>query len=55
MGLRRHGRKTTWKTFLRAHWQVLGAVDFTTVELWTRDSLVMFHVLVAVRVSTHKV
>ncbi len=30
------GRKTTWKTFLKAHWEVLAAVDFTTVEVWTR-------------------
>ena len=28
-------RQTTWKTFLRAHWDVLGAIDFTTVEVWT--------------------
>lgn len=36
--LREHGiepapdrqRKTTWETFLKAHWEVLAAVDFTT-------------------------
>jgi putative transposase len=26
-------RKTSWKTFLKAHWEVLAAVDFTTVEV----------------------
>ena len=39
--LREHGiepdpdrqRTTTWKTFLKAHWEVLAAVDFTTVEV----------------------
>jgi hypothetical protein len=25
-------RQTTWQTFLQAHWDVLAAVDFTTVE-----------------------
>lgn len=28
-------QRTTWKTFIKAHWDVLGAVDFTTVEVWT--------------------
>ena len=28
-------RRTTWKTFLKSHWDVLGAIDFTTVEVWT--------------------
>ena len=28
-------RQTTWKTFLKSHWDVLGAIDFTTVEVWT--------------------
>src|SRR6185437_3108855 len=27
--------KTTWKTFIKAHWDVLAAIDFTTVEVWT--------------------
>jgi hypothetical protein len=46
--LREHGiepapqrqRKTTWKTFLKAHWDVLAAIDFTTVEVWTIKGLV---------------
>ena len=25
-------RQTTWRTFIRAHWAVLAAIDFTTVE-----------------------
>ena len=28
----RRRRQTTWKTFLKAHWDVLAAVDFTTVD-----------------------
>ncbi len=39
--LKRHGiepapdrkRKTTWTTFLKAHWECLGAIDFTTIEV----------------------
>lgn len=31
------GRKngTTWKEFLRTHWEVLAAADFFNVEVWT--------------------
>jgi putative transposase len=48
-------RKTTWKTFLKAHWEVLGAVDFTTIEVWTRGGLVTFYILVAMRVATRRI
>lgn len=61
--LRKHGvdpapdrqRTTTWKTFLRAHWEVLAAVDFTAVEVWTSGGLVTFYILVAMRVSTRRI
>ena len=41
--LREHGiepapertRQTTWHAFLKAHWDVLAAIDFTTIEVWT--------------------
>lgn len=26
-------RGTSWETFLKAHWETLGAIDFTTVEI----------------------
>ena len=29
-------RQTPWKTFLQSHWDVSGAIDFTTIEVWTR-------------------
>ena len=59
--LREHGiepaperqSKTTWKTFLKAHWETLGAVDFTTIEVWTRGGLVTFYILVAMRVEPY--
>jgi len=28
-------KKTTWEKFLKSHWEVMGAADFTTVEVWT--------------------
>ena len=51
--LRTHGiepaterkRHTTWKTFLKSHWDVLGAIDFTTIEIWTIRGLVTFYLL----------
>jgi hypothetical protein len=29
------GKKTTWKELLRAHWNVIAAAHFFTVEVWT--------------------
>jgi hypothetical protein len=28
------GRRTSWMTFLKAHWTTLAAIDFFTVEVW---------------------
>jgi hypothetical protein len=28
------GKRTTWSTFLRAHWKLLAASDFFSVEVW---------------------
>lgn len=33
-------RQTTWKSFLKSHWEVLEAIDFTTIEVWTKGGLV---------------
>jgi hypothetical protein len=41
--LRRHGiepapernRKTSWKEFLKRHWDLIVAADFFTIEVWT--------------------
>ena len=37
------------KTFLRAHWDVIAATDFFTVEVWTRCGLVTYFVLFVMR------
>jgi hypothetical protein len=33
-------RRTSWTTFIKAHWPSLAAIDFTTVEVWTKGGLV---------------
>jgi len=33
-------RGTTWKEFLKSHWEVLAAADFFTVEVWTALGLI---------------
>jgi putative transposase len=38
-------RETTWNTFLKAHWDVLAPVDFTTIDVWTRSRLVTYYLL----------
>src|SRR6202023_739588 len=61
--LRRHGiepapernRKTTWKEFLKRHWELIVAADFFTVEVWTRRGLQRFIVLFFIELSTRKV
>ncbi len=46
---------TTWKTFLMSHWDVLGAIDFTTIEVWTKGGLVTFYLLFVMELATRKV
>ena len=48
-------RQTTWKTFLKAHWESLFATDFTTVEVWTARGLVTFYVLAVMHLPTRRV
>jgi transposase InsO family protein len=47
-------RQTTWATFLKAHWDVLAAVDFTTVEVWTQNGLVTFYLLFVMELATRR-
>jgi len=61
--LKRHGlepapertRRTTWKEFLRRHWDQIVAADFFTVELWTCRGLTRFVVLFFIDLSTRQV
>jgi putative transposase len=61
--LKKHGvepapdrkRQTTWKTFIQAHWDVLAAVDFTTIEVWTKGGLVTYYLLFVMELKTRRV
>ena len=47
--------QTTWKTFIKAHWDVLASIDFTTVEVWTKGGLVTYYLLFVMEVATRRV
>ena len=61
--LQRHGiepapersRKTTWKEFLKQHWDLIVAADFFTIEAWTPRGLQRFVVLFFIELSTRQV
>jgi transposase InsO family protein len=61
--LKRHGiepapereKRTSWTTFLKAHWEVMAATDFFTVEVWTPRGLVTHYVLFIIHLSTRSV
>jgi transposase InsO family protein len=61
--LRQHGiepsperqKRTTWQEFLRAHWEVLAAADFFTVEVWTRVGLTRYAVLFVIELATRRI
>jgi hypothetical protein len=40
-------RRTSWSSLLKAHWKVLAAGDFLTVEVWTANGLVTHYLLFA--------
>ena len=48
-------RQTTWKTFVKSHWDVLAAIDFTTVEVWTKGGLVTYYLLFVMELATRRV
>jgi putative transposase len=48
-------RQTTWKTFIKSHWDVLAAIDFTTIEVWTKGGLVAYYLLFVMELSTRRV
>jgi hypothetical protein len=48
-------RQATWKTFIRSHWDCLGSIDFTTIEVWTAGGLVTYYLLFVMKVATRTV
>jgi len=49
------GKRTTWSQFLKAHWSVLAAADFFTVEVWGPRGLVTFYVFFVIELSTRRI
>ena len=45
------GTRTPWSTFLKAHWKVLAASDFLTVEVWTGRGLVTHYLLFVISLA----
>ena len=50
-------RKCTgsWETFLKAHWDVMASIDFSTVEVWTKGGLTTFYLLFVMELKTRRV
>ena len=46
---------TPWKTFLEAHWDVLAAIDFFSVEVVTFAGIIRYYVLFSIRLETRDV
>jgi len=61
--LKRHGltpapereKTTTWKEFIRTHWDLLAATDFFTAEVWTACGLTTDYILFFIRISTREI
>ena len=49
------GSQTKWSDFLEQHWEVMGATDLLTVEVWTLKGIVRYHVLFFMRLKTREV
>jgi hypothetical protein len=48
-------RRSTWATFIKSHWQVLAAVDFTTVEVWNAKGLITCYSLFVMELATRRI
>jgi transposase InsO family protein len=49
------GKRMTWSQFLKAHWNVLAAADFFTVEVWGPRGLVTFYLFFVIELATRRV
>jgi len=49
------GRKTSWREFLKTHWEMLAACDFFNAEVWTLAGLVRYDVFFVIRLATREV
>ena len=61
--LNRHGivpaperkKHTSWSTFLKAHWALIWATDFFTVEVWTLRGLTTHYMLFVIHLASRQV
>jgi putative transposase len=49
------GKRTKWSTFLKAHWKMMIASDFFTVEVWRLHGLTTYYVLFFLELSSRLV
>ena len=49
------GKRQSWSSFLKAHWGMIAASDFLTVEVWTMRGLVTHYVLFILDLATRDV
>ncbi len=48
-------RPSSWRSFLRAHWEQVAATDFFTVEVWTPKGLRTHYVLFVIDLKSRRV
>jgi transposase InsO family protein len=59
--LKEHGiepapdRPTSWRVFLRTHWDEFAATDFFTTEVWTPTGLKTYYVLFFIELKTRRI
>lgn len=49
------GKRTRWRTFLKAHWRAIAAMDFFAVEVVSLTGLVRYFVLIVIHLETRRV
>ena len=47
--------RTSWKHFIRTHWELLAGTDFFTVEVFTLKGLITYAVLFFIHLESRKV
>lgn len=47
--------RTTWREFIKAHWESLAATDFFTIEVYTPGGMIRYMVLFVIDYATRKV
>ncbi len=48
-------RPTSWKAFLKSHWDQIAATDFFTIDAWAVTGLKTYYVLFMIELSTRRV